>query len=197
MCRSSNDISITRCFLDQPNLRPNRVKTFKKMPGITLRFDEYDGLFCYRLLQANAPHSSRQSCLRDPRVSVVTVPRADPKGPRVVGEAGGPSKSPWCTPPGLQLDTPWHSFLPTTSTTRPRPLHQTFPSPPLVHKMLCIQFIKKPASYNQLSKKEQNKDAVISVPHSKYFSIGEGSSDTGWFDGKLFIIQCCFVSDIC
>ena len=69
-------------------------KSVKKMPGITLRFDEYDGLFCYRLLQANAPHSSRQSCLRDPRVSVVTVPRADPKGPRVVGEAGGPSKSP-------------------------------------------------------------------------------------------------------
>ena len=64
-------------------------------------------------------------------------------------------------------------------------------------KCCVFNLLKKPASYNQLSKKQQNKDAVISVPHSKYFSIGEGSSDTGWFDGKLFIIQCCFVSHMC
>ena len=50
----------------------------------------------------------------------------------------------------------------------------------------CIQFIKKLTSYSQPSKKEHNKDAAISVPQ-KYFSIGEGSSDTGWFDGKLRI----------
>ena len=131
-------------------------KSVKKMPGITLRFDEYDGLFCYRLLQANAPHSSRQSCLRDPRVSVVTVPRADPKGPRVVGEAGGPSKSPWCTPPGLQLDTPWHSFLPTTSTTRPRPLHRTSPSPPQVHKHVVFNLLKSSqATANQVRRNEK------------------------------------------
>ena len=50
----------------------------------------------------------------------------------------------------------------------------------------CIQLIKKLTSYSQPSKKERKKDAVISVPQ-KYFSIGEGSSDTGWFDGKLRI----------